>query len=217
MKISFLLLLLSFSVTVLGQQLSYLRPDSIDLERIPAPPLEGTQADREDLATVLHWQAMRTELECTRAHHESHGFADSFFGPPYGPLSQDEAARLIDFQERLFKEVNFFSRILKQRYSRQRPADRDLSLRPCIPSHASNAYPSGHAAIAHVAAQSFALIHPEHARALLRRAEEVALGRVIGGVHHPLDIVAGKQLGELIYEALVLSPDFMDDLMALSP
>jgi hypothetical protein len=100
MKTFFVLLFLISSLPALAQ-LSYLKPDSIDLDKIPAPPLEGSIEDRDDLSTVLHWQQMRTEFDCTRATHESQGFADSFFGPPYGPLSQMEATRLIELQERL--------------------------------------------------------------------------------------------------------------------
>jgi acid phosphatase (class A) len=217
MKSLILLLLVLLSSTAYPQDLHYLTPESVDLSDIPAPPVMGSEADAVDLATVLKWQELRTEFECARAQHESHGYATSFFGVPYGPLTDEEAQSLVDFQERLFKEVNFFSRILKQRYSRVRPFNRHASIKPCITIHNSNGYPSGHAAAAYVASRTFSLIWPERARAFNRRAEEIALGRVIGGVHFPLDIEAGKILGERVFSALMESDEFEHDVRNFAP
>lgn len=200
-----------------GQSLRYLRHDSVDLSDFPAPPIAGSELDLADLAQVTHWQQSRTAEDCARAHQESHGYATSFFGEPYGPLNSYEAQLLVDFQERMFKEVNYFSRILKQRYSRLRPFARDERINPCIPLHHSNAYPSGHAAISYVAAHTFAMIYPARAQAFWQRAREISLGRVIGGVHYPLDIEAGTLLGQRIHAALLQSPEFLTELKSFTP
>ena len=47
------------------------------------------------------------------------------------------------------------------------------------------------------------------------RADEAALDRVIGGVHYPTDIEAGKRLGEAIYAELRKNPAFQRDEKAL--
>ena len=39
---------------------------------------------------------------------------------------------------------------------------------------------------------------PERAALLLKLGDQAALNRVIGGVHHPSDIAAGKKLGDAI-------------------
>ena len=209
MKILFLLLL-SFSLH--AQELQYLKPEMVNLSDIPNPPAEGSLQDQVDLAQVIEWQLKRTDEDCTRAAHDAPGFAVNFWGPPYGPISLSEAERLNDLQEKIFKEVNYFSRALKKKWKRERPYVRDTRLTPCIPKHESKGYPSGHAAISFVAAKSFALIYPDKAKEFYKRADEIALGRVIGGVHHPLDILAGMKLGEKVFEALMKSPEFLNEI-----
>jgi membrane-associated phospholipid phosphatase len=40
----------------------------------------------------------------------------------------------------------------------------------------------------------------------------VGRDRVVGGVHHPLDVMAGKVLGELVFNALIKEERFLNDL-----
>lgn len=210
----FLLIFISFGA--LAGELYYLTPESIDLKEIPTPPVPGSQEDQVDLQMVLVRQSVRTTEDCKQAAFEAHGFATSFFGAPYGPLSTKEAEKLVEFQERLFDEVNYFSRILKQNYKRERPFDRDSRVTPCIPLHHSNSYPSGHAAIAYVAARTFSMIYPKKEMEFLLRASDIAKGRVIGGVHHPTDVAAGQILGRKIFDALKNNPEFLKDVEELA-
>lgn len=206
------ILLALFSFSTFAQSLHYLKPDSIDLSVVPIPPVENSAEDLADLEEVIRVQGIRTEADCKKAEHEAEGFATSFFGTPYGPLTDEDASKLVDFQERLFDEAMFFSKILKYKYARLRPYNRTERVHPCIKIHRSLSYPSGHSTIAVLAARSFALIYPEHKEALYQRAEEIAWGRVVGGVHHPLDTIAGKVMGELLFEALVKEEAFLKDL-----
>lgn len=211
--LSFVFLLPAFA----QDQLTYLTVESVDLSLVPAPPVEGSPEDLADLNEVLRWQNVRTETDCTKAAFEANGFATSFFGAPYGPLTTEEAEKLVAIQEVLFKEVMVFSRIKKNEWARVRPYNRNVGIIPCVKMPRSLSYPSGHTTIAYVASRTFALIYPERAQELIKKADEVSLGRVIGGVHHPLDTVAGKIMGKLIFEALVKSPKFMEDVKALTP
>ncbi|WP_408096704.1 phosphatase PAP2 family protein [Peredibacter sp. HCB2-198] len=216
MKQLILVLSLIWFLPVWAQDLTYLSPDSIDLNLIPAPPAVNSEEDLADLAEVLRWQTVRTEADCAKSAFESEGFATSFFGPPYGPLTQAEAQKLVALQEVLFKEVMIFSRVKKDEWGRVRPYNRDPRIVPCVRRPRSLSYPSGHTTIAYVAAKTFSLIYPEKAEAFDQRAKEISLGRVIGGVHHPLDTVAGKVMGEMIFESLIKSPKFLDDVKALT-
>jgi acid phosphatase (class A) len=217
MKACFLFLSLLIAVPALAGDLYYLKPESVNLVVVPAPPVTNSAQDKADLDKVIELQGKRTEAECTRATVEAEGFANSFFGGVYGPLSDLEAKRLVEFQERLFNEVNFYARILKVSFSRARPFDRDVQIKPCIPLQKSNSYPSGHAAVSYVAAKSFSLIYPALAKKFLQRAEVIASDRVLGGVHHPSDVVAGRILGEEIFSALRKNQKFLDDLKELAP
>lgn len=213
----FLVLSLVWLVPAFAQDLVYLKPDSINLNEIPAPPVVDSVEDIADLGTVFYYQTIRTESDCAKSAFEAEGFATSFFGAPYGPLTTEQASKLVALQETLFKEVMYFSRIKKNEWARVRPYIRDPKIVPCVNKPRSLSYPSGHTTIAYVAARTFALIYPDKAQAFYKRADEISLGRVIGGVHHPLDTTAGKVMGKLMFEALLKSPKFMEDVKALTP
>jgi len=104
---------------------------------------------------------------------------------------------------------------IKDRYRRSRPFLRDKSLSPCIDRIGGYSYPSGHAVNARVFALILSEMKPERREAFMARADRAALHRVICGVHYPSDIVAGKLLGEAIYDEFIKSPDFQRDLSSL--
>mgnify|MGYP001126686393 CR=1 FL=1 len=212
---SFIFLVL-FSFSALAQTPYYLAADSIDLQNFPIPPRHDSAEDLADLAHVLAWQTQRTPEDCQRATVEAAGYATSFFAPPYGPLTDEEAAVLVEMQERLFAETKFFSRQLKEQWQRLRPHQRSDLVQPCIPLHASSSYPSGHAAVAILAGRAFAMIYPERAQRLFERAIQIGDDRVIGGVHYPLDVIRGRELGEKIFEALKQNERFLRDVQALA-
>ncbi|MFP5458076.1 MAG: phosphatase PAP2 family protein [Bacteriovoracia bacterium] len=188
---------------------SYLPREAIDLRDFPAPP----ESETRDWEYIWKWQLERTGEDCQRVQHEEDGLATSFFGPPYGPLTKEEALRLVDFQERLFKQVNFFNRDLKRRFNRARPYQQNGQVLPCIDhSHPSLSYPSGHSAVAALSALALGALYPELAEVLQKRAQEIALGRVVGGVHFLSDIESGQRLGRMIFEVLIKNAEFLKDL-----
>lgn len=206
---------LFFCVSAFAQAPYYLAADGIDLRNFPAPPRHDSPEDLAELAQVLAWQAQRTSQDCQRASVEAAGYATSFFAPPYGPLTDEEATALVEMQERLFAEVKFFSRQLKEQWQRLRPHLRSPLVQPCIPLHASASYPSGHAAVAVLASRTFAMIYPERVQLFRERAMQIGDDRVIGGVHYPLDVVRGRELGEMIFRALAENERFLRDVQAL--
>jgi len=56
---------------------------------------------------------------------------------------------------------------------------------------------------------------PSMRKVCLARADEAALDRVIGGVHHPADIEAGKKLADKLYRKYKKSPVFRGDMETL--
>lgn len=191
---------------------SYLPMEAIDLREFPAPP----ESEARDWESIWKWQLERTGEDCQRVQLEEDGLATSFFGPPYGPLAEDEALGLVEFQEKLFKQVNFFNRDLKRRFNRARPYQQNAQVAPCIEhSHPSLSYPSGHSAVATLSALALGVLYPDHAEVLQKRAQEIALGRVVGGVHFLSDIESGQRLGQMIFEVLIKNPEFLNDLEEL--
>ncbi len=73
-------------------------------------------------------------------------------------------------------------------------------------------YPSGHATRGYVYAMTLALIEPDSANVLMKRAYEYALGRVVAGYHYKSDIDASAILAASIMGALAGNDAFRKQL-----
>ena len=58
-------------------------------------------------------------------------------------------------------------------------------------------------------------MYPAKTKELLKRADVIAEDRVLAGMHHRSDIIAGQALGERLYKEFSKSPDFRKDLSDL--
>ncbi len=85
-----------------------------------------------------------------------------------------------------------------------------------MPKEVTGAYPSGHSTLAKLYALILADLYPAMKNELLTRGDQIALDRVISGMHHPTDIQAGKILGELIYQELKKSKEFQSAYSKIS-
>ena len=176
----------------------------------PAPPLPGSDTDQADLKVLHEWQAKRTAAECTRARAEARGNFESLFGnvsPFHRPLPPEVAA----FFKHVHADLDYAVGTVKERYQRPRPVWRGFGITPCIDIIGGYAYPSGHAANARLFALILSDLSPDRRAEFMARADEAALNRVIGGVHYPTDIEAGKRLAEAIYTDLHKNLAFQRD------
>ncbi|HAN05524.1 MAG: hypothetical protein A2X29_07415 [Elusimicrobia bacterium GWA2_64_40] len=190
---------------------------SAEQQRMPdfmPPPEPGSAADRADLKAVLDWQRKRTPEQCARAAGAAHADFDNFFGdiaPFPAPLPAEAAAIF----QRVKTETDGAAADVKDLFKRKRPFLRDPALEPCLGRTGGLAYPSGHATISRLFALMLAELAPARRAEFLRRADEAALDRVIGGVHHPADIEAGKRLADRLFAAYSKSKAFRADMRAL--
>ncbi len=192
----------------------YLTAEQQQLPEFSPPPADGSKADLADLAALHEWQEKRTNEQCARANAEARADYDMFFGgisPFPGPLPAAAAEVL----KRVKAETDGIVSKIKDIYKRPRPFNRDPGLEPCLGRIGGLAYPSGHAAISRVYALILSDLAPEHRAQFLARADEIALYRVIGGVHHPTDIEAGKGLADIIYPLYLKSEAFQADMKIL--
>ena len=187
----------------------------IDIDNFPAPPAAGSQQDIDDLNEVKRWQKVRTAEQCEQAKAEAYLEFKFTFIQPYGPIPQKDESVLENFYGKIFNKTDFYVLKLKQKWNRQRPFVRDPSIIRCVPAHPSSSYPSGHSTIGYVEAKIFGEIYPELKAALLIRGLEIGQNRVISGVHHPSDIEAGRQLGELVYKELMETPEIKSDIESI--
>jgi acid phosphatase (class A) len=181
----------------------------------PPSPRPGSDTDQADLKALREWQAKRTATECSRGRAEARDDFGSLFGnvsPFDEPLPPEVAA----FFKRVHDDLSYAVGAVKERYQRPRPFRRGQGLEPCIAIIGGYAYPSGHATSARVFALILAELVPERRAEFMARADEAALDRIIGGVHHPSDIEAGKRMVEEIYAALRDNQAFRRDQEGLA-
>lgn len=171
-------------------------------------PAKGSAEEAFDFATLAHYQATRTQAECDRAKIEEKANLDTFFVQVGGLLSEKEYKKMKVVLAVPFADFLVFAGITKQMYKRPRPYVTNPDLKPCVRLSNTWAYPSGHTAMARMYARILSKFYPDRAEQFLKRGDEVALDRVISGLHHPSDIVAGKKLGDAIADHYLDSDDF---------
>ncbi len=102
---------------------------------------------------------------------------------------------------------------MKDRYRRPRPFKAyPGQAGPCISKSRGYSYPRGHSSFSRVFAEVLSDIVPERRSEFLDKADEIALDRVIGGVHFPTDIAAGKVFGDNFHAELLKSPGYLKDI-----
>lgn len=196
------------------EKIYYLLPSQVDLSVVPPAPAAGSAVDRADLAALKRWQEERTDAQCAAANAQPDATYDNFFGAisPFGAAAPKEVEKIF-FKVRA--DTGSMVYLQKHKYKRLRPFLRDPALVPCLDREGGYAYPSGHSAVARVFGRILSGLVPRNADKYMSHADQAALNRVIGGVHHPSDTEAGKKLGDAVYKALVQDRAFKADLEIL--
>jgi acid phosphatase (class A) len=195
-----------------AEALHYLTPASVDVMKLlPAPPKPETDEAKADLDVVLRVQEKRTDAEVARALSEAK-LKMKAFSPVVGTWFTAEnlplTAKLIKTAE---KDSKYFSALGKEKFARKRPPN-DARIKPKIEESDEPSYPSGHSTRAILFASIIAELDPEQADLLMDRAREIGWDRVIAGVHYPSDIIAGRVLGQALFQAMGKNPEFQADL-----
>lgn len=95
----------------------------------------------------------------------------------------------------------------KRMYKRQRPYLRNPEIKPCIPLESSSSFPSGHSAMGRAVGRYLSKIYPDRVTEIMRIGNQVGKNRIIGGVHHPSDVIAGQKLGDAIAKNFIFDRD----------
>jgi acid phosphatase (class A) len=191
----------------------YLNTSQLHLEQILLPPpAPHSSADTADLKAVLEAQRTRTPAEVADAQADANlsvfRFADvmgSGFTPANLPFTTEFFKRFSDDALQPIESA-------KKYFGRPRPFITDPKVQPCVKKPNNESYPSGHATFAYVNAIVLACMVPEKAMAIFERAAVFAHNRVVGGVHYPSDVDAGRISAFVIDNVLISDPRFKADL-----
>lgn len=180
--------------------------------QIPDFPKKGSAAQSIDEFALRKIQKSRTAKECERANSEVIITLQSYYGKPYGQLDEKQTEILSPLFDQIRADAGFYIGQIKRNYNRLRPYEYMKDLTPCVPLEKSFAYPSGHSTLAVLYALVLADIIPEKTEQFKARADMIAQDRVLGGVHHPSDITAGKKFGQILHSEMNKSPRYKSDI-----
>jgi acid phosphatase (class A) len=183
--------------------------------QIPAAPVAESPVQKSDEAELLKWQKTRTAKDCERAQSEVVITLKSLYGPPYGTLNEADVERLAGFFDEIRSQAGPVIGKVKDSFSRTRPYEYIAGLEPCVRKEPSKAYPSGHATLAQLYSLILADLYPKDAAKLQARSVEIGKDRILGGVHHPTDIISGRQMGDLVYAEVKKSEKYHKTLAKL--
>ena len=178
---------------------------------LPAPAALDTEEMRAELQTVLRVQESRTDKEVKRARADENIRTDSF-QTALGPwLTANNLPRLQALFERMEKEAKVYSDIAKNHFKRPRPLVADARVKPLF-EQSDPGYPSGHALRGQMFALVLSELAPDKAETLLARGREIGWSRVVGGVHIPSDVSAGRTLGQALAREMLANPAIRTEL-----
>ena len=166
------------------------------LPQLAPPPVPGSGLDQNDFQVLHQYQNNRTQEECRVADSQSIPTVNNLFGPVAGVLSAQELQRAFIPANQLLVKTMYRLNQYKDMYPRPRPYRVDETLYPCIYRPSGNrAYPSAHAALGVVLSHFLANYFPYKKEIILKQGMQIGVNRLIGGVHHPSDVIAGQELG----------------------
>ena len=179
-------------------------------------PAKGSDGHKKDFAELHLWQDKRTQEECHAAYKQRYARIQEFY-PEYKGFFDSLGKEDLNFIYGTIHEASKVIGHLKNHYTRPRPFNADLSLEPCegIGRLEDYAYPSGHAVLAGLYEGIITAIDPDNADKIKQSAWQACVNRVIAGVHHPSDIMAGYALGHDIFKEFEKNKDFTDRLEKL--
>jgi len=205
--------LISFPASLHAQ---FLAPASLDFKSIlTPPPAPDSDQTKQEIEKILSLQQSRTPEEIARAKSEvtmSPWILSGVLGSTFNP---DDLPLTAKFLTQITKDTNSLANPAKDFFARKRPPFIDPRVKPCVPLEATASYPSGHSTRATVWALVLSEIFPDKRDALIARAHQIGDDRVLGGVHYPSDIAAGRTLAAAIVKQMLAHPDFQKQLQAV--
>src|SRR6185437_2297951 len=180
-----------------AQNVGYLSGHEVDFHQVLGPPpAADSRWDRADQELVKQYQnvdAARWQIAKLDETQLYSRFAEAFGRP----IDQKSSPVLLALLERALLDVDATTAAAKDHFSRPRPfqrmrlqhvCNRDDTPEPQEHPMQGASYPSGHSTNGWAVAMILARVAPEHAEALMKRAEAYEESRLICGMHFPTDV-----------------------------
>ncbi|GAT33182.1 acid phosphatase [Terrimicrobium sacchariphilum] len=186
------------------------------IEKLPAPPREGSFRDRLDLQDARARQASMSPEQLAHARVTFRLTVFTFseaMGDGFNPTNYPQTAA---FFARVANDANLIITGLKNHYKRVRPFQAHPGkVSIYVPAEAGYSYPSGHSTRSRLYAMLLAELDPSKKREISLCAQKVATDRILAGEHYLTDLEAGRKLGKLIFQSLMRDPSFHASLEAV--
>lgn len=195
--------------------LRYLSAADIEPSRLlPAPPVDGSDANKAELAELHRLISTKTAERYNQAKWDDEHEDPSMYAPLLG--AGFDLAKLPATAEVLAVvklDADIAATAGKARFARKRPWAVDATIPTCDPDDKpTTSYPSGHATLGYSLGMTLAVLMPERAEALMSRAEDYAFSRQICGSHYASDTRASQALSAAMVTALLKNPEFQTEL-----
>lgn len=184
---------------------------------IASPPQPGNGTFENDTYYYNWGKAQRQTPRGTLAAIDEVIETTKAFSPAAGFLiSHEETPEIYKLVEGARRDARVINRQAKDYFRRTRPFIhfKEPSLIPIFDAEYSTtySYPSGHSVRGYIYAMTLALVVPDSSEALIARAEEYALNRVICGRHWKSDIDASLVEATVIMSRLLSNTAFTAQL-----
>ncbi|HNW45358.1 MAG TPA: phosphatase PAP2 family protein [Elusimicrobiales bacterium] len=198
-----------------SQRVYYVQAEQFKTVEFAPPPAPDSDAQKADLAAVLDWQARRTAADCARANVTAVADYEYFLGAK-SPFPSPLPAEVKKTFDRLGADLDGAVTNMKERYRRSRvyktyPGRAE----PCVKKSWGYSYPSGHTIFSRVFANVLTDIIPARRDEFFATADGIASDRLIGGVHYPTDLAAGKVFADRFHAELLKSEAYLKDIEKL--
>lgn len=204
---SFIAALALLAITLPAPAGEYYPAGSLDSVALIGPPAEpGSAKFDQEMFAVLWLQESRTpeQVEFVQKSVDLARFAPIV---ATGLITVDTEV-LADTLDQIIDEVRQDYNAVKANYDIPRPFVINDAVEPVATAFPVTSYPSGHTIRAIVYTEVLSDIFPEHAEELMVLGRAIGYGRVIGGVHYPMDVVSGQKLGKAYMEIIRAQPAY---------
>ena len=229
--------------TALSQSPYLQRRDFDVVHLLPPPPAAGSPAEQNDIETVLRMQSASSPERIKLAEDDATAGLAAFATVLGKDFDISKLPVVAAFFRKVGRDTQFATTIGKDCWERSRPFVSDTrihppgamreqvlsrkgaantaphdSASPCPPAKPTPAYsysyPSGHATFGAMTAILLAQMVPEKRSELYARGWDFGDSRIVGGVHYPSDVEAGRIDAASLVTVMTLNHDFQADLSA---